>query len=128
MAADKHDVFGRVFEGARNTIYAKTDEAKAVLKTMGNRAEDIRSQKKALEQLSSATAGCWQGLSGDALREKLASLVKEQELIAGDLEMNTQAMIRELEQLEEEDRELAAQISAGCSLEDKMLGRCSWKG
>lgn len=101
--------------GGQEKIYAKTDEAKAILKKMAAKAADIRSQKTELSQLSSATETCWKGLSGDALREKLAALMKEQEAIAKDLEQDTQAMTSTLQEFEDEDRALAASFGSGSS-------------
>lgn len=90
----------------RAATYVSTDEAKAILKKMQAKAEEIRSQKTKLEQLSTATEDCWGGLSGDALREKLAALVREQAAIAKELEENTATTSQAIQQLEDEDRAL----------------------
>lgn len=103
------------FDHKQEKIYAKTDEAKAILTKMAAKATDIRSQKNELSQLSSATETCWKGLSGDALREKLADLMKEQEAIAKDLEQDTQAMTSTLQEFENEDRALATSFGSGSS-------------
>ena len=93
-------------EEAAESIYANTDKAQTILKKMRAKGEEIRGQEAKLEQLSTATEDCWGGLSGDALREKLAELVREQAAIAEELEKNTGTMAQALQQLEDEDRAL----------------------
>lgn len=88
-------------------IYANIEESRAVLKKMQGEVETVRAQKGSLQELSAATKDCWQGLSGDALREKLAALIKEQEAIASDLEQGTAMMLQTLQQLEDADETLA---------------------
>jgi len=92
------------------SIYANAEEAKAILKKIGNEAGTIRAQKGKLQKLSAATETCWKGLSGDALREKLAELIKEQEAIAKELEQDTRMMTKTIQQLEDEDASLAYAI------------------
>lgn len=100
------DAFEKKAKEAAAPIYADTDEAQAILKKMRAKGEEIRSQKTALERLSDATVDAWGGVSGEALREKLAALVREQAAIAQELEQNTGTMSQALQQLEDEDRAL----------------------
>lgn len=95
---------------SKEKLYAKTDEAKAVLKKMAAKAADIESQKAELEKLSAALGACWKGTSSNAMQEKLAALIKEHGAIARELKENAETMRRELQQLEDEDRALAEAI------------------
>lgn len=88
-------------------LYANIEESKEVLKKIKAQAETIRTQKTALQKLSTATETCWKGTSGDALRERLAALIKEQEAIAKELEQNAQSMTQAIQHLEDEDASLA---------------------
>lgn len=92
-------------------IKVDVEGTQRILKEIGGKAADIRSQEKVLQQLSEATKGCWQGVSGDALRERLTELIQEQRAIARDLENDTQAMSSTIQQLADEDANLAAVIS-----------------
>ena len=95
---------------SKEKLYAKTDEAKEILKKMAAKAADIESQKAELEKLSASLADCWKGTSSNGMQEKLAILIKEHTAIAKDLKENAETMRRELQQLEDEDKALAEAI------------------
>lgn len=95
---------------SKEKLYAKTDEAKEILKKMAAKAADIESQKAELEKLSASLADCWKGISSNGMQEKLAILIKEHTAIAKELKENAEAMRRELQQLEDEDKALAEAI------------------
>lgn len=107
---------------SKEKLYAKTDEAKAILKKMAAKAEDVESQKAALEKLSAAMGTYWKGTSSDAMQEKLAALIKEHGAIAKELKENAETMHRELQKLEDEDRALAAAIRAKSLAERTLEG------
>lgn len=88
-------------------IYANVEESKSILEKMKGEAATIRTQKASLQKLSAATENCWQGTSGNALREKLTALITEQEAIARDLERDTEMMLKTIQKLEDDDAVLA---------------------
>lgn len=107
---------------SKEKLYAKTDEAKAILKKMAAKAEDVESQKAELEKLSAAMGDCWKGTSSNAMQEKLAALIQEHGAIAKELKENAENMRRELQQLEDKDRALAAAIKAKSLAERTLEG------
>lgn len=107
---------------SKEKLYAKTDEAKAILKKMAAKAEDVESQKAELEKLSAAMGDCWKGTSSNAMQEKLVALIQEHGAIAKELKENAENMRRELQQLEDKDRALAAAIKAKSLAERTLEG------
>lgn len=91
-------------------VYSNVEESQAILKKMQVQVATVQNQKASLQKLSAATETCWKGVSGDALREKLDALIKEQASIAKDLEENTKMMMQTIQQLAEEDQRLANMI------------------
>lgn len=93
-------------------IFLDIDNARATLNKMRGSVEEMRQQRKGMDDVYWLSERSWLGLSGDAVRERLVEAAKAQEKMILDLETDIGAMESTIQEFIDADATLAGMMKS----------------
>lgn len=101
-------------QGAAKAAAVRVDveSAFAALRELDALAAQCRRRAEEAKKLASSLQSCWKGSSGDAVRERLARWVSEEEEIAGKIEAKAAKIRKKVQLLVDTDAALARLIQS----------------